>query len=70
MDIEHLLMCPLCKIELAKDLNCPTCKHQFLIENDIYIMLHPDLDQNEWKWDEAVLSRDVDGLIEENRSYS
>lgn len=68
-DIEKLLMCPLCKVDLTDYLKCPICKHQYSIERDIYIMLHPDLDENEWKWDEKVLSRDVNGLIAENRSH-
>ncbi len=68
--VYRILQCPLCKTDINEDLECSRCGEEYVLMNDVYILLNQRLSGKEWKWDKSLFSDDkMEKMIKEYRSY-
>ena len=64
-NIQELLMCPVCKEELMKNLECSKCKSKFSYEHGVFNIVAPSLSDNQeilWNITEDMLKKDIEDI--------
>jgi len=68
--LHQILQCPLCKIDINKNLECSKCGEKYVLMNDVYVLLNQKLSDKEWKWNQSLFSNDkMEKMVKEYRSY-